>query len=134
MRARQRHKKNKKVTVAVEPEHANLHHDDNDEVSSSKIKNWKARMDTKMSKYKDAIKSREDPHYKLAGIKLPSEFAIFLRANTARFKLLIRSLEVFPFELAIHLLHDLQLIAIMLFLGFLMIAAWMAFEEVALCK
>lgn len=97
-----------------------------------KLMDYDKKMQKKIRKYKTQTKYKENLHYTILGVKLPTMLSNFFRSNTARFKILVRSLEVFPVEFAIHLVHDINPLGHMLFIGFLLIALWMAFEEIAL--
>lgn len=128
-----------KVTFVVPPEGSKLHDEvHNKDTKKEKknlkksLKNWDKRLNEKINKYKSETKYDENYRMPLLGAELPSALSNFVRANTARFKILVRSLEVFPFELVMHVIHDINIIAMMLFIGFLAIALWMAFEEIAI--
>ena len=121
------------LSVMVDPEAAMMEPGiDLEKVAKEKLEAWRTKIKDKVDDYKREIKSKDDPHYKPLGIPLPSAFGIFLRSNTDRFKILIRSLQSFPVEFAIHFMHEYHKIAVVLFIGFLCISVWMAFEEIAI--
>ena len=96
-------------------------------------KAWDNKLKNKIKEYKQQTKYDKNFHYKLlGGVQLPSMVSNFFRSNTARFKILVRSMEVLPVEFTINFFHEINHVAIIAFIGFLLISLWMVFEEIAL--
>ena len=127
-------RRGRKVSFAVNPEDAGIDKttENNTRGAKEKMSLFSDRMHDKIKEYKKKTAYDNHLHYKLLGVQIPTALSNFFRANTARFKILVRSLEVLPFEFAINLMHDINTIAIMVFIGFLAISLWMAFEEIAI--
>lgn len=120
--------------VVVSPEDVGIAPGDakNKKKTKDAVKKWNKKIKGKIKQYKKQTKYDQNLHYNVLGVQLPTAVSNFFRANTARFKILVRSLEIFPLELAVHVIHDFNLIAVVIFIGFLAIALWMAFEEIAI--